>query len=492
MLEKNYKNIIYFISITILVTIVAQVYWNYKNFELNKQQIHNQIKTSFDDSIEMYYTEIAKNDVFERIHSNLNIRNSNSGWINSSSQRINMLIDASRDSINKNLPSTISYYSSVDTIPFKLLDFNSKSKLDSLYIRRIDSSEVNELTTKIILSFQEDVVDLKKVDSLFNLELERKNLVINHGFNFEHSSHFSYKKETKSYNLDNLKAGYLTTNSNSSFLPPNTILELRYENPTSQVFKKIFGSILLSFLLSGIIIGCLLFLFKTIARQKQLSEIKNDLISNITHEFKTPIATIGVALESIKDFKAIDDVSKTNRYIYMSSNQLFKLNTMVEKLLETASLDSKDLDLKLENVNLVDLINSIVEKHKLHTTKRLEFKATNSLISSKIDVFHFENAINNIVDNAIKYGGDTIEVLLNLEGKNIQISISDNGTSLNKDQKQKIFDKFYRVPKGNTHDVKGFGIGLYYTKKIIEKHQGTIELNLDNKLTTFKIILQHE
>ena len=108
------------------------------------------------------------------------------------------------------------------------------------------------------------------------------------------------------------------------------------------------GSILLSLLLSGIIIGCLLFLLNIISKQKQIAEIKNDLISNITHEFKTPIATIGVALESIKDFKAIEDLSKTNRYIDMSNNQLFKLNTMVEKLLETASLDSKDLDLKLE------------------------------------------------------------------------------------------------------------------------------------------------
>jgi two-component system phosphate regulon sensor histidine kinase PhoR len=269
MLEKNYKNIIYFISIAIVATIIAQVYWNIKNYEINKQQINNQIQISFDNSVEKYYSEIAKNDVFNRFPNNT--RSNDDKWIKSSAQKINMFIDASRDSIDNRLPKTISYYSSVDTIPFKLLEHSNRSNLDSLFIAKIDSTDLNELTTKIILSFQEDTIELKKVDSLFNLELERKNLTLNHGFNFEHTSHFSSKKEIKTYQLENLDTNFLSTKSNSSFLPPNSILELRYKNPTNEVFKKIAGSILLSFLLSGIIIGCLLYLFKTIARQKQLS-----------------------------------------------------------------------------------------------------------------------------------------------------------------------------------------------------------------------------
>ncbi|HMB99478.1 MAG TPA: sensor histidine kinase, partial [Flavobacteriaceae bacterium] len=108
-----------------------------------------------------------------------------------------------------------------------------------------------------------------------------------------------------------------------------------------------------------------------------------------------------------------------------------------------------------------------------------------------VDVFHLENAINNIIDNAVKYGGKSILVSVEKHSKAVEVLISDNGNSLTKVHKDKIFEQFYRVPKGNTHNIKGFGIGLYYTKKIIEKHGGTIQLELNKNLTTFKIALPH-
>jgi two-component system phosphate regulon sensor histidine kinase PhoR len=166
------------------------------------------------------------------------------------------------------------------------------------------------------------------------------------------------------------------------------------------------------------------------------------------------------------------------------------INTIVEKLLETATLDSDSLSLNKEEINLVDFINTIVEKQEFTlNNKTISFKHTHDIISTQVDLFHFENAINNIIDNAIKYGGNSILVEVNKNNEGIVIKISDNGNSLTKVNKHKIFEKFYRVPKGNTHDVKGFGIGLYYTKKIVEKHHGTIQLELKNNLATFKITL---
>ncbi|MCK5401727.1 MAG: HAMP domain-containing histidine kinase, partial [Flavobacteriaceae bacterium] len=240
-------------------------------------------------------------------------------------------------------------------------------------------------------------------------------------------------------------------------------------------------------------ISCLFYLLKIIKHQKQLAEVKNDLISNITHEFKTPISTISVALESIKNFNVIDDKEKTKSYLDMSSSQLSKLNVMVEKLLETATLDSDSLDLNKEPVNITDLLQTIIDKHQIQTeTKKINFRSSSENIIANVDVFHFENAINNIIDNAIKYGGNEISVYLKQHENTFEISISDNGKSLTKKNKDKIFEKFYRVSKGNTHDVKGFGIGLYYAKKIIEKHNGNIHLDLNNILTTFKISLPNE
>jgi len=230
-----------------------------------------------------------------------------------------------------------------------------------------------------------------------------------------------------------------------------------------------------------------------IRRQKQLAEVKNDLISNITHEFKTPIATISVALESLKSFDGIDDKKKTKTYLDMSSEQLTKLNVMVEKLLETATLDSGNLELHKTPINVIDLLHTIVDKHQMQTeSTTLTFDPKQTNIEVEVDVFHFENAINNIIDNAIKYGGNQIWIEVSQNAFLFTISISDNGTSLKMSNKDQIFEKFFRVSKGNTHNVKGFGIGLYYTKKIVEKHSGTIQLELKKTHTTFKLTLPNE
>ena len=144
--------------------------------------------------------------------------------------------------------------------------------------------------------------------------------------------------------------------------------------------------------------------------------------------------------------------------------------------------------MKKGETNITDLVQTLVNKHALELTeKSIIFNDSGKEIIANVDAFHFENTINNIIDNAIKYGGNNIKVRLEQNTIGFTISVSDDGNELTKANKDKIFEKFYRIPKGNTHDVKGFGIGLYYAKKIIEKHEGIITLLLDNQWTTFKI-----
>ena len=233
-------------------------------------------------------------------------------------------------------------------------------------------------------------------------------------------------------------------------------------------------------------------MLKIIQQQKELAAIKNDLISNITHEFKTPIATVSTAIEAIENFNVIDDKQKTQKYLTMSAVQLKKLHQMVEKLLETATLDSEQLMLKKETVDVAAMTEKLVNKYQLLSkNKTLIFSSNLQPIYLNIDMFHFENVISNLIDNAIKYGGSTIEIHINSILKSVEISIADDGDGIEKNQQEKIFDKFYRVPKGNTHDVKGFGIGLYYCKKIVEKHRGILVLSSNNNQTIFKITLPH-
>jgi len=166
---------------------------------------------------------------------------------------------------------------------------------------------------------------------------------------------------------------------------------------------------------------------------------------------------------------------------------------MVEKLLETATLDSEQLLLKKETIDITEVVQKIVTKQQLlANNKTLNFYTNLKPIYINVDAFHFENVVSNLIDNAVKYGGDIIEININSILNNTEITVADNGNGVEKNQQEKIFDKFYRVSKGNTHNVKGFGIGLYYCKKIIEKHLGTISLVSDKNNTIFKINIPNE
>lgn len=491
MLEKKYKNIVYLIAFTILATIVAQVYWNKKVYDINKQQVINQIQSSFDDSVEKYFSEIAKNDVVTVAKSDTLRNREIELKIKSGNYTTDVWLQGIGDSIPVRPKEKLAQptFGSSNTIILKDIDTSDHQQI-SIFRSKMDSLDIKQFTSKILFSFIMDDLEIEKIDSLLNLELKRKNINIQYGFQFIDKNPLNNKLEIEDYHLEGVPTNYLSAIANSPFIMAHSTLELRYTNATISILRKMMGSILLSLLLSGIIIGCLLFLLKIISKQKQLAEVKNDIISNITHEFKTPISTIGVAIESIKNFNVIDDKEKTKKYLDISNDQLSKLDLMVEKLLETATLDSENLELNKDEINVSDLVQNLVDKLQLQTKEKvISYKKSDLPILANIDGFHFENAINNIIDNAIKYGGNDIQVYLNQQQNNFTIDISDNGNSIPKEHSKQIFEKFYRVSKGNTHDVKGFGIGLYYCKKIIEKHKGTIQLELKNKLTTFKISL---
>lgn len=329
-----------------------------------------------------------------------------------------------------------------------------------------------------------DSIEFNKLSKALDKELLRKNIDIQ--YNLQH-----FKADTifRQFPKDSIPKLPLSAISGTTYLPKDQKLQITFSDPTQLILKRSFTEIILSLLLSLSVIFCLLYLLKTINKQKKIDEIKNDLISNITHEFKTPITTISTAIEGIKNFNAVDDKEKTNRYLNISTEQLKKLEIMVEKLLETASLNTDKLNFNKEEINAVDFIKANIEKHKMNSEKEIHFNSDQPIINLNVDVFHFENVISNLIDNAIKYGGTTITIAIIQTLKQIEITVEDNGTGIEKTQREKIFEQFYRIPKGNIHDVKGFGIGLFYAKKIIEKHNGTLELLPNKTKTIFKITL---
>lgn len=499
--DKRYQWILYIIVLVILGTISIQVYWNYKNYLVNKQQLINDVQISLDNTVDIYYANLAEKSTI--------------GFIIETTSKEDIFGDDGKfDSIMQKLNITKKGFSNLDSLYIDINDSEGfkifkGQKADSLlnsvhnntiapknnttqlkkHILTIDDSgsidNLKNLTSKVVFSITQDSLDLKSINTLLEKELARKDLNINYGLTFT-----STDRNIVKFNEHIIKPFALSTISKSPFLPKESTLKIYFTNTTKVILKRILTGILISTLLVLTVIACLIYLLKIIKHQKQLAEIKNDLISNITHEFKTPIATISVALESIKNFNVIENKEKTTSYLDMSNNQLSKLNIMVEKLLETATLDSESLKLIKETCNITELLKSIIDKYKIQSNgKTINFTTLDEEIFANIDVFHFENAINNVIDNAIKYGGEIISIHLTTHKNTFEITVSDNGNTISKVNKNRVFEKFYRIPKGNTHDVKGFGIGLYYTKKIIEKHNGTIRLDLNDRLTTFKISL---
>jgi len=230
-------------------------------------------------------------------------------------------------------------------------------------------------------------------------------------------------------------------------------------------------------------------------RQKQISEIKTDFINNMTHEFKTPIATINLALDAIKNPKIIDDKEKVLRYTEMIRQENKRMHGQVENVLRISKLEKNQLDLTSSVADLHDIINDAVTHVDLmvkdkggYIDEHLEAIQSEVIVSK----FHFTNVIVNILDNAIKYsdGSPKIDLYTENAGNNIILKITDQGIGMSKNVQKHIFDKFYREQKGNIHDIKGHGLGLSYVKKIVEHDHGSVYVDSERgKGSTFTIKL---
>ncbi|WP_435624778.1 sensor histidine kinase [Flagellimonas sp.] len=483
--SKKYTYILYLILVTILATIAIQVYWNIGNYKTNKQTLINEVQNSFDNSVEAYYANLAKTDFFTFLdRDTLNFKKKE-GFVSIIQSDSIINIDIKQEKGEEAIRQVLEGLDSAKIRIKPRRPLRRFARMHFLQKKMRDSSgPFRKLFNRLITSASSQNLDFSKLDSLLNRDLMQKQVELAYELNyFEDDSLVSTisRGQAKSYPL--------TAVSKSNYLVDFQKLELNYNNPVLAILKRSLTGIVLSLLLSGCIIYSLFYLLRTIRKQKQLSEIKNDLINNITHEFKTPIATVSTAIEGIKNFNALNDTSKTEKYLDISQQQLKKLHTMVEKLLETATLDSERLVLEKEPHDLAVLIGSVVDRFKLMTEKTIVFKNNSEKLVKEVDPFHFENVISNILDNAIKYGGDRVEVSLDSILDKSVITIADNGKGIGKKQQDKIFDKFYRVPTGNQHDVKGFGIGLFYAKKIVEKHAGNLTLVPDTSYTIFKIEL---
>ena len=261
------------------------------------------------------------------------------------------------------------------------------------------------------------------------------------------------------------------------------------------VFSTILGITVLSVVFTLIIILAYSSAINQLIKQRKISQIKSDFINNMTHELKTPIATIGLALDAIKNPKVVDDKEQVSRYLKMIKDENKRMHAQVENVLRISQLEKNDLNLSKERVKLHDLIHDALAHTELILLER-NGKITTDLKAPKSSILandmHMTNVIVNILDNAIKYSEEApeIHVQTELAGNFILMSISDKGTGMTKADQKQIFEKFFRVHTGDVHNVKGQGLGLAYVKSIVVDHQGGIEVDSEKgKGSTFTIKL---
>lgn len=232
-----------------------------------------------------------------------------------------------------------------------------------------------------------------------------------------------------------------------------------------------------------------------ILKQKRLSEIQKDFINNMTHEFKTPISTIAVSTEVLKDTNIAQQPERLLQYATIIENENKRLKQHVERVLQMAKLDKEDVGLKKETVNLHEIIQEVAQSIDLALQERqgsiqLNLNARSSNLPA--DRHHLTNVIFNLLDNAIKYctSKPSIAIQTELNAGTLSLTVKDNGIGISDENKRRIFQKFYRVPTGNVHDVKGFGLGLHYVKQIVEAHRGRITVASEpGKGCAFTILL---
>ncbi len=278
--------------------------------------------------------------------------------------------------------------------------------------------------------------------------------------------------------------------------PPH---ELLLYFPEQQLYLlKQNGAVLLSvFVLLAIIVFCFLYTLRTLFKQKQFGQLLTQFINNMTHEFKTPISTIALASEAFKNPQVLDDREKVQRYSGIILDESQRMRNQVEKILQMAVLEEGDYELSLAKLDIHEILTKVLDNFAVQIEKRKgelvrRFYATTTVIEA--DAVHFANMIQNLLDNANKYTHTTPHIAVRTESdaRGVHIKILDNGVGLGSEEQKLIFDKYYRVPTGNVHDVKGFGLGLSYVKLMAEAHGGAVTVTSElHKGSEFDLFLPY-
>tara|TARA_B100000683_G_scaffold277846_1_gene339583 strand:- start:38779 stop:40329 length:1551 start_codon:yes stop_codon:yes gene_type:complete len=505
--EKHLKILVSVMTIALLGIIVVQGYWLNSAIKLKEQQ--------FKESV-MHAMSVSTNRL-ERLERLTNFKTPSSKSLASFSIKTHTSIDTNFNA--RNYSFKLEEESVFETADGKTIKKTTQTLKDQngnivqkLYNTRKSSNAYNKFKVDLFDHLSSDFSLLgnpflrhsstplsERVDPHL-LSKILKNELKNHGIKTKfHIGLFSNNKlvvkekgvDTQSF----IDSPYNVELFNEPFSLRQDHLSLYFPKERTFLFMSIGPVIILSTIFILAILVASWITFMTIVRQKKVAVIKNDFINNMTHELKTPISTISLACEVLNDKDIPKTEERTSHYVNVINSENKRLGTLVENVLQSAVLDKGDFKLKLQEINIHTIIENIAKQAKVRLDAVNGQLVLNSIAEHYIitaDKVHITNMISNLIDNAIKYSPTSPEIIITTRNVNdgVVIDVKDHGIGISKENVNKIFDKLYRVPTGNVHDVKGFGLGLSYVKAIIDKHQGTIKVSSQlGKGSTFSIHL---
>ncbi|MBC7865181.1 MAG: HAMP domain-containing histidine kinase [Bacteroidia bacterium] len=513
MSNKAYKTIVILLALALISFFTIQGLWISNSFAVAKDEIH---RATFD-ALAAASKKLALRSNLSDLKNNFVVERDDSIPGGRSKVRIVMSSnehDTDVNTIIHNIKPFIPVPPDVPDVPNRLLNINDSvvflgaPKVKKYVIQqRINSyshdtvqEDIVGLVDKMMMevrAFDVSPLEDMKPDTLKGiLTAQLREKGIESPFEFavgNGANNDSIILSSSGFAKDKMKEAFSFSIFPDNILKKSDRLVLYYPSESSLVFSRMKTLLFLSALFALFILGLFIVTLRLILKQKKLTEIKNDFINNMTHELKTPIATISVAADALKNPKVKADSAKLDYYSAVIKEENNKMNRNVEKVLQLALTDKDGFKPEFSEVNLHELIEKCISNFEvLFASKNIKCEffpgATNFRINA--DAFLFENSINNLIDNAYKYSSGEPVISIKTENKNdkIFLSIKDNGIGMNAELQKKIFEKFYRAQTGNIHDVKGFGIGLTYAYNIVKAHKGDIKVESEvGKGSTFTI-----
>jgi two-component system phosphate regulon sensor histidine kinase PhoR len=364
--------------------------------------------------------------------------------------------------------------------------------------RRIEikTTRLKQVANKVVqeISTWEEDVPIERINEVLTEELKNRNIPIPFRLGIIKDSIFTAKSELADTLLLN-QSNYKVKLFPNGIFEKNTQLSVYFPEKDTYIYQTLNWLLFISMIFSVIVLLSFGFSIYFILKQKKISEMKSDFINNMTHEFKTPIATISVASDTIINQKVIENPERIRYFIEMIKKENTRMNRQVEDILTIARLDNKDFEFKWEAFNLHDVINEAKQSIEIQVEKKggsiqSELLAANPVATS--DPTHFANMIYNLLDNANKYSMNAPEIKISSRNtdRGVVITVEDKGIGMTKAVQSRIFERFYRQTSGNIHNVKGFGLGLSYVKAVLEANQGKISVNSEpGKGSRFEIFI---